>query len=87
MDFKNVIQHVLDCYDNDTEWLAHDKKAAGGAAAMVMAGCFLCYYSEIREWWESNGGEHIEDDEDLWMVYTNAVASAVREIVSHPWRY
>lgn len=35
MDFKNVIQHVLDCYDNDTEWLAHDKKAAGGGKVMV----------------------------------------------------
>lgn len=83
---QNAIQHVLDCYDGDIDCIIHDEECVG-AAGMVEAGCFLCYYSDIREWWESAGGPHIEYDEDLWKAYIITIADAVEEITHYPWRY
>lgn len=83
---QNAIQHVLDCYDGDIDCIIHDEKCVG-AAGMVEACCFLCYYSDIREWWEAAGGPHIEIDEKLWQRYIYTIAEAVEEITHYPWRY
>ena len=83
---QNAIQHVLDCYDGDIDCIIHDEECVG-AAGMVEAGCFLCYYSDIREWWESAGGWYVEIDEKLWQWYIAIVSDAVETIIHNRWRY
>lgn len=83
---RNAIQHVLDCYDGDIDCIIHDEECVG-AAGMVEAGCFLCYYSDVREWWESAGGWYVEIDEKLWQWYIAIVSDAVETIIHNRWRY
>lgn len=83
---QNAIQHVLDCYDGDIDCIIHDEECVG-AAGMVEAGCFLCYYSDVREWWESAGGWYVEIDEKLWQWYIAIVSDAVETIIHNRWRY
>lgn len=84
---QRVIEHVLEIYENNIDSLAHDRRASGGSAQMVEAGCFLCYYSDVREWWQGAGGPYIEEDNMLWFVYIITIANAVDEIINNRWRY
>lgn len=76
---RRAEKHVKEFYP-DVKTLIHDRNAVG-ARGMVLAGCFLCYYSDIREWWESIGGTPIRNDEALWNKYITVIAAAVERII------
>ena len=83
----SIKAHILETYENDIDNLKHDYNSQGSFNELVQAGCFLCYYSDVRKFLQEILEETDEeankyDDEKVWNLYKALITMEGQKIIN-----